>query len=533
MPSEALPGVEPASWRRLYSPWVMACLAMAVAWVALWFGFRGHWLGVGLLVLATGIGLTAVRQWEVLARRRNQALRLALDSAAARNRELERLRHLAATLLASSDFPLLLQEVGRAAVDLLEAESGGVTLVVEEGRFLKVAAATGPLERTIGRLIPVDESLLGWVVTHGTPLLSNDMDQDPRSYKMPGLGMTLRTVAIVPLRSAGVIIGTISVYNRRDGRPFGEHDLQLLRTLGDQVVVGLDRGAVLEESRRNERALAAKNAELQRATRLKSEFLANMSHELRTPLNAIIGFSDLLLAGGAGELDEQQRDYLEAVLRNGRHLLALINSVLDLSKIEAGRMTLTLARTDLRQAITGAVTDTASLRGAKGQECVLNLEESPLSVVADGVRVRQVLFNLLSNASKFTADGGTITLSAIRTRAPLPTPADRAGDERRMTTRDVVWVSVVDTGIGIAPDDMAKLFQEFSQVDSSPSRQAQGTGLGLALSKKFVEMHGGRIGAESIPGRGSTFWFILPTEGPLRRAAALEPAAPRAEATAV
>ena len=531
--AEGLPRVEPVPWRRLYVPWVTACLAMAIAWLAVYFAFRDHWLGIALPLLATAIGLVAVRQWELLARRRNQALRAALESAAARNRELERLRHLAATLLAGSDLERLLQEVGRAAVDLLEAQSGGVTLMVEEGRFLKVAAATGPLERTVGRLVPVDGSLLGWVVTNDRPLLSNDMGQDPRSYQMPGLDMTLRTVAIVPLRSAGVIIGTISVYNRRDGHPFSEHDLQLLQTLGDQVVVGLDRAAVLEESRRNERALAAKNAELQRATRLKSEFLANMSHELRTPLNAIIGFSDLLLSGAAGELDEQQRDYLEAVLRNGRHLLALINSVLDLSKIEAGRMTLTLGRTDLREAITGAVTDTASLRSAKRQDCVLQLDQGPLDVVADAVRVRQVLFNLLSNASKFTPEGGTITLAALHTQAPLPLPADRAGDDRRVASRDVVWVSVTDTGIGIAPDDMDMLFQEFTQVDSSPSRQAQGTGLGLALSKKFVEMHGGRIGAESLPGRGSTFWFMLPAEGPRRRPAGLEAGAPRAENSAV
>ena len=531
--AESLPRVEPVPWRRMYVPWATACLAMAIAWLAVYFAFRDHWLGIALPLLATAIGLVAVRQWELLARRRNQALRAALESAAARNRELERLRHLAATLLAGSDLEPLLQEVGRAAVDLLEAQSGGVTLMVEEGRFLKVAAATGPLERTVGRLVPVDGSLLGWVVTNDQPLLSNDMGQDARSYQMPGLDMTLRTVAIVPLRSAGVIIGTISVYNRRDGHPFSEHDLQLLQTLGDQVVVGLDRAAVLEESRRNERALAAKNAELQRATRLKSEFLANMSHELRTPLNAIIGFSDLLLSGAAGELDEQQRDYLEAVLRNGRHLLALINSVLDLSKIEAGRMTLTLGRTDLREAITGAVTDTASLRSAKRQDCVLQLDPGPLDVVADAVRVRQVLFNLLSNASKFTPEGGTITLAALHTQAPLPLPADRAGDDRRVASRDVVWVSVTDTGIGIAPGDMDMLFQEFTQVDSSPSRQAQGTGLGLALSKKFVEMHGGRIGAESLPGRGSTFWFMLPAEGPRRRPAGLEAGAPRAESSAV
>jgi signal transduction histidine kinase len=276
---------------------------------------------------------------------------------------------------------------------------------------------------------------------------------------------------------------------------------------------------VLEESRRNERALSLKNVELQRATRLKSEFLANMSHELRTPLNSIIGFSDLILEGGAGPITGQQREFLDSVLRNGRHLLNLINSILDLSKIEAGRMPLALARTDLREAIVGAVSDTASLRTSKRQESTLNLDDAPLTIVADGVRVRQILFNLLSNASKFTPEGGEIVLRAVRTRAPLPVPAERAGDERRTVTQEVVWISVADSGIGIAPEDMPKLFQEFSQVESSASRQAQGTGLGLALSKKFVEMHGGTIGAESIPSRGSTFWFILPTEGPVRRTA--------------
>jgi signal transduction histidine kinase len=242
-----------------------------------------------------------------------------------------------------------------------------------------------------------------------------------------------------------------------------------------------------------------------------------MSHELRTPLNAIIGFSDLILEGGVGPISEQQREFLEAVLRNGRHLLGLINSVLDLSKIEAGRMSLDLARTDLREAVTDAVSDTASLRSAKRQECTLHLDDASLAVVADGARVRQILFNLLSNASKFTAEGGDITLSALRTRAPLHLPAGRLGDERRAVTQEVVWVSVADSGIGIAPGDMDKLFKEFSQVESSASRQAQGTGLGLALCKKFVEMHGGTIGAESIPGRGSSFWFMLPTEGPVRR----------------
>jgi signal transduction histidine kinase len=501
-------------------PGGLSALAVVVGWIGVLFAFRSHWLGVALPLASTALAWLALRRGEAMGRERSADLQRALDAAAVRTRELERLRHLAATLLAGTDTPRLLQEVAIAAADLLEAEIGGVTLLAEEGRFVRIAALTGPLSVVVGSLLPVDESLHGWAVSNDKPLVTENMDTDPRSYRVPGLAVPLTTAAIVPLRSSGVVIGTISVHNRRNGRPFGDYDLQLLQTLGDQVVVGLDRAAVLEQSRRNERALVAKNVELMRATRLKSEFLANMSHELRTPLNAIIGFSDLLLDGGAGSISHQQREFLEAVLRNGRHLLGLINSVLDLSKIEAGRMSLELAGTDLREAVTDAVSDTASLRSAKRQECTLHLDDASLAVVADGVRVRQVLFNLLSNASKFTADRGEITLSALRTHAPLPVPADRPGDERRALTREVVWVSVADSGIGIAPEDMGKLFQEFSQVESSASRQAQGTGLGLALCKKFVEMHGGTIGVESIPGRGSSFWFMLPTEGPVRRPAA-------------
>jgi signal transduction histidine kinase len=182
-------------------------------------------------------------------------------------------------------------------------------------------------------------------------------------------------------------------------------------------------------------------------------------------------------------------------------------------------MTLSLAVTDLREAITGAVTDTASLRTAKQQECAVQLDSAPLTVVADGVRIRQILYNLLSNASKFTGEGGKISLAAVRTRAPLRLPAERTGDRTRLVPQDVVWVSVIDEGVGIKREDMSKLFQEFSQVDSSSSRRAQGTGLGLALCKKFVELHGGTIGADSVYGKGTAFWFLLPAEGPLRRTA--------------
>jgi signal transduction histidine kinase len=489
-----------------------------LGWASLYLVSRDHWSGYVLALLTTFLAMVIMRRAHDLAEEQKERYRVAYESAEARSRELDRLASLAATLLKGTDIQALFREIAQAASDLLQAEAGVITLVVEEGRFLKVVAATGPLTPASGSLLPVDASLCGWVVAHEQPLVSENMDADPRSFALATVTSPLSTVAIVPLRSSEVVIGTVSVHNRHNGS-FGPHDLQLLRTLGEQAVIGLDRAHVLEESRKNERALAAKNTELQRATQLKNEFLANMSHELRTPLNSIIGFSDLILSGAVGPVNEQQEDFLGAILRNGRHLLGLINSVLDLSKIEAGRMTLELAPTDLRNGIKQAVADTSSLRTAKHQECAVQMDEStPLMILGDDQRVRQVLFNLLSNASKFTPDHGTITLSAIRTRAPLPVPAERTGEQPKLMTREAVWVSVIDTGVGIKMEDMPKLFQEFSQVDTSASRRAQGTGLGLALCRKFVEAHGGTIGAESIYGTGSTFWFILPTEGPVRRA---------------
>ncbi len=480
-----------------------------------WLMGRGSAAGWVLLPGAVVLGWVAVRRFHAAqtvaaAARADSDARLAL-----RDRELTWLQRVAGELVSGDNLDAVLETICEGAADLLESESAAVGFVVEEGRFVRVVAGVGPVVMVRDRLLPVDHSLLGTVVTTEEALTSPDMATDPRSFAIPELPLT--TLACVPLRSVGMVIGVLAVFNRRDGRPFTDSDVHLLQTLGDQIVVGLDRAHVLEESRKKEESLASKNRELMRATELKSQFLANMSHELRTPLNAINGFSDLVLTEELGPLNDAQRDFLDSILRNGKHLLGLINSVLDLAKIEAGRMTLTLAATDLRELILGAVTDTASLRTAKRQRCVLEIGELPLPAVADGTRIRQILYNLLSNASKFTPDAGDVTVSAVATRAPLPVPADRPSDSARFVARDVVWVSIRDTGHGIKADDMPKLFHEFSQVDQSASRAQQGTGLGLALSKRFVEMHGGTIGAESVYGTGATFWFILPVDGPIRR----------------
>ena len=501
---------------RLGDPLALSAGAILLAWLAFAAAFLGSWTAWPLGLIASGLGIGAFERGRRMARRRQVALREAVAATAARNRELDLLRGIAGTLLSFRSTDELFDEVARVARLLVRASGGAVILKSDVSDFLRIAAGDGLLGSARGRLLPVHGSLSGTVVLAGTPVRSDDMRADPRNHHVEGLPSELRTAIVVPLRSRGEIIGTVGAYNRTDGAAFAPDDLGPLEALAEQVAVGLDRAALLDDARRNELALAEKNRELEAATELKTRFLANMSHELRTPLNAIIGFSDLMLAA-SDDLSETDRDYLESIARNGRHLLGLIGSVLDVAKLEAGRMTIHLGRFDLREAIRTAVADTGSLRAVKRQRCATEVGREPIEINADRQVVRQVLFNLLSNASKFTEEGGAVSVSAVLTRVPLPVPAGRAGDVPRLELRDAAWVAVRDTGIGIRQEDLERLFQAFSQVDASTSRRQQGTGLGLALAKALVELHGGTIGVESIAGEGSTFWFILPVDGPLRQ----------------
>jgi signal transduction histidine kinase len=230
-------------------------------------------------------------------------------------------------------------------------------------------------------------------------------------------------------------------------------------------------------------------AELETASQHKSDFLATMSHELRTPLNAIIGFSEVLHEQMFGELNERQLAYVDDVLEAGRHLLSLINDVLDLAKIEAGRMELELSQVDVPDLLRGAVSMHAEGAGRNNIALALTTEPEQITITADERRLRQIVFNLLSNAVKFTPADGRIDVSA------------RADDGQ-------VQIAVADTGPGIAPADLESIFEEFEQT--AAGKQAEGTGLGLPLSRKLAELHGGRLWAESTPGHGSTFHLTLP-----------------------
>jgi signal transduction histidine kinase len=232
------------------------------------------------------------------------------------------------------------------------------------------------------------------------------------------------------------------------------------------------------------------NRELAVASQHKSEFLANMSHELRTPLNAIIGFSEVLSERMFGELNEKQEEYSKDIHASGQHLLSLINDILDLSKIEAGRMELELSDFHLPTALDSALTLVRERAGRRGIALQMNVDERLGQIQADERKVKQVLLNLLSNAIKFTPEGGRIEVAAV-------------------SKNGLAEVSVSDTGVGIAPEDQEKVFEEFRQVGTA-EKKAEGTGLGLTLCRKFVELHGGRIWVKSQVGVGSTFTFTIP-----------------------
>jgi len=255
----------------------------------------------------------------------------------------------------------------------------------------------------------------------------------------------------------------------------------------DQAAIAIENIRLIDELRQ-------KSAELEVASRHKSEFLANMSHELRTPLNAIIGFSEVLQEKMFGELTDKQDEYVGDILGSGRHLLSLINDILDLSKIEAGRMELDLADFPLGPAVDNALALVKERAQRHGVSLTSEIDSGIDQIHADERKFKQVLLNLLSNAVKFTPEGGSVRVRAKKNGAWLE-------------------VAVSDTGAGIAPEDQTAVFEEFKQVGNDRARRAEGTGLGLPLTKRIVELHGGEMRLESALGRGSTFSFTLPLSG--------------------
>ncbi len=386
----------------------------------------------------------------------------------------------------------------RSAHRLVEFDAATVYLLDERGEELTAIATYPHTDQlpTVARFA-AGEGIVGWAVKQATPVNLPDATQDAR-FKMLDRSHAPRSLLVIPLATPQRVVGAMSL-GRGAVAPFTNLDAALIRVLTNQAAIALENARLYDSLRRQLEQIEAQrqelviaNAQMQEVSRLKSEFLANMSHELRTPLNAIMGFSELLKDNLAGALTEQQRyDCLRTIHTSGQHLLALINDVLDLSKIEAGRMDLMCEAFLVEPALREVLNVIRALALKKEIEITIAVHPEDATANADKSKIKQVLYNLLSNAIKFTPQGGHVTVTA------------RAEGK-------FVRITVADTGIGIPPEHHGRIFTAFYQVQGGDNREYQGTGLGLALSKRLVELHGGRIGFESEPGRGASFSFTVP-----------------------
>jgi len=401
--------------------------------------------------------------------------------------ELTALGDVSRALSSTLDVDVVLDTVVARANELTGAD-GCTIFEYDEGAEEFHLRATRNLEPRLVEIAraPVrrGEGILGRVATTREPVQVADITAP--AYRSPFRDVLVeagyRSILGVPLVREEHLVGVLTV-NRKVPGEFPPEVIELLKTFATQSALAIQNARLFRE-------IADKSAQLEAASRHKSEFLANMSHELRTPLNAIIGFSEVLNERMFGELNEKQDEYLKDIYASGQHLLSLINDILDLSKIEAGRMELELAEFDLPSAIDNALILVRERATRRGITLGRTIDERLGTLQGDERKVKQVLLNLLSNALKFSPEGGRIDVSA------------RAQD-------GVAEIAVTDTGVGIAPEDQEAVFEEFRQVGTA-DKKVEGTGLGLALSRKFIELHGGRIWVKSAVGVGSTFTFTLP-----------------------
>ena len=389
----------------------------------------------------------------------------------------------------------LLQQV----VDLTKERFGlyhaQVFLADEAWNTLLLAAGSGDIGKQMvmsGNTIPMEknELLVSRATRERKALISNDVRRE-ESFQLNPLLPDTRSEMAIPMIAGDKVLGVFDVHSVNLNH-FTEEDANIYTTLASQVAVSLQNARLYAEQ-------AATVAQLRELDRLKSSFLANMSHELRTPLNSILGFSDVMLEELDGPLTENMRNDLGLIQKNGQHLLHLINDVLDMAKIESGKLNLNIEKFNLQEVIEEVTSITAPFASEKNLSLFLEQDsDNEVQISADKIRIRQVMINLVNNAIKFT-ERGKISIRA-------------ACEDNH------VLISVKDTGIGIPHDHLDSVFQEFTQVDTSTTRKAGGTGLGLPISRRLIEMHGGKLWAESsgINGEGSIFYVFLPIEARLR-----------------
>jgi signal transduction histidine kinase len=426
----------------------------------------------------------------------------------------------------------------QTAHDVLSLDRLNILLADPEGRWLGAVASLGtedPLEAIRVPIGPEGGGLARayltqqMIVWDGRAPVSEGLRLQPPYDRIAALRS--QVFANVPLIVQGRAIGVLGADRKHSRRPLSPSTLDLLQLFATQAALAIEQARLYEELRLSAVQLEAKvkdrtqaleqaMREAEEASRHKSEFLANMSHELRTPLNSILGFSELLQTQTFGPLTEKQARYVSNIHTSGRHLLALITDLLDLSKVEAGKIELYPEPVHLRVAIEAALTDIQPQAERKGLALDLHVDAALPPLTADPLRLKQILYNLLSNAVKFTPAGGSITITARRVPSSefhVPSSEPGTWDLEPGTARvtEFVEIAVADTGIGIKAEDLQKLFQLFTQLEHTFTKQAQGTGLGLALTRRLVELHGGTIWAESAgESRGSTFTIWLPLRSP-------------------
>jgi signal transduction histidine kinase/ActR/RegA family two-component response regulator/putative methionine-R-sulfoxide reductase with GAF domain len=402
--------------------------------------------------------------------------------------QLEALREVGETVESSLDLDEVLDLIVSNAVRITGTDGGSIMEYDEADQAFHVRTAYGSSDAMLAQLRQVtisrDETLVGRTALDRRPLMVPDLAEvalDPHLEILYRHGW--RSVLAAPMLRGDLMVGAIVIRRRRPGT-FSSDTVELLETLASQSALAILNARLFGQ-------LATKTEELEVASRHKSEFLASMSHELRTPLNAVIGFSEVLLDRMFGELNERQEDYLHDIRSSGRHLLELLNEILDLSKVEAGQMVLEPTMFSVPAVLDYGLSLVRERAATHGITLRLEVGESVGLIEADELRFKQVLLNLLSNAVKFTPDGGTVTLCATR-----------SGDALRIT--------VTDTGIGVPPEDQERIFESFQQ-GARGAPKAEGTGLGLTLSRRIVELFGGRLWLEPGPdGVGSVFGFTIP-----------------------
>jgi len=419
--------------------------------------------------------------------RRDFLQRRAAESAVERLRALGDVGHAVSSTL---DLETVLATIISRADQLSGTDGGAIYEYDEPSGRLELRATQGLAPELVDslRVQPVakGEGAVGRAVLQRQPVAIADLDEDREldlviRERMRRYGF--RAALAVPLRREERILGGLVLVRKSSGA-FAPETIELVKAFATQSALAIHNARLFREIEVKSRALEA-------ASRHKSEFLANMSHELRTPLNAIIGFSEALKERLFGELNEKQAEYVSDIHASGQHLLSLINDILDLSKVEAGRMELDVARFQLPQALSNTMVLVRERAMRRGVRLELKVVEGVGAYRGDERKFKQIMLNLLSNAVKFTPEGGHVSVEA------------RVSDGQ-------VCVAVRDTGTGIAREDQAMLFEAFSQVGTDRARREEGTGLGLALTRKLVELHGGRIRVESEPGKGSCFSFSLP-----------------------